>query len=115
MDKTYPCLSGRGRELKHNIRIGFCRFFKIYNGPNISGVSLVQKYHTCLTEPESAAMLEEVYSGCWGFNGILSMSALSCVFLAFNRASIGLGLVNVASTVIVQFGLRALMTLQVLD
>jgi len=65
------------------------------------------------SEQECAQLLEEVYAGCWGFNTILSMSALSCVFLAFNSASVGLGLVNVGATILTQFLLRSVMTLQV--
>jgi hypothetical protein len=68
----------------------------------------------CIPESEAAQLLEEVYAGGWGFNGILSMSALSCVFLAFNAASVSLGLVNVALTAAAQFGLRSIMSIQVI-
>ena len=70
-------------------------------------------YLFTVSERESVALLEEVYEGCWGFNGILAMSSLSCVFLAFNRSSVALGLVNVVLTVLLQFGLRSVMTIQV--
>ena len=66
-----------------------------------------------LPEPESSAILEEIYSGLWGLNTILSMASLSCVFFACNRASISLAIVNVAFTVLSQYGLRCVMTVQV--
>ena len=66
-----------------------------------------------LPEPESSAILEEIYEGLWGLNTILSMASLSCVFFACNRASISLAVVNVAFTVLAQYGLRCIMTVQV--
>lgn len=57
--------------------------------------------------------LPEVYDGLWGFNGIVAMTALSCVYFAFGSMSFLLGLVNVATTICVHFALRANMTVEV--
>jgi len=50
--------------------------------------------------------LEEVYCGVWGFQCILSMASLTCVFFAFNHASFSLGLVNCGATIFTHYGLR---------
>ncbi len=55
----------------------------------------------------------EVYDGVWGYNGVIAMASVSCVFFAFNSMSFLVGLVNLVGTIGVQYGLRANMTLQV--
>ena len=40
--------------------------------------------------------------GIWGYNGLLSMAAVSCVFFPFTSSSFVAGLVNMAATVFVQ-------------
>lgn len=55
--------------------------------------------------PRGNEMILEAYRGLWGFQGILSMTGISCIFFACNGASFGLGLINCLVTVFVQFGL----------
>ena len=43
-----------------------------------------------------------LYLGIWGYNGLLSMAAVSCVFFPLTPSSLGAGLVNMAATVFVQ-------------
>lgn len=57
--------------------------------------------------------VSEVYSGLWGYNALLTMGAISCVFFAFNHQSFLMGLVATAATSVVQFALRVNMTGQV--
>ena len=40
--------------------------------------------------------------GIWGYNGLLSMAAVSCVFFPLTPSSLVAGLVNMAATVFVQ-------------
>ena len=40
--------------------------------------------------------------GLWGYNGLLSMAAVSCVFFPLTPSSLGADLVNMAATVFVQ-------------
>ena len=56
--------------------------------------------------------IQEVYDGVWGYNALLTMAAISCVFFAQNAHSLILGLLATAATSVVQFALRANMTLQ---
>lgn len=56
---------------------------------------------------------QEIYDGVWGYNELLTMSCLSCVFFKFNLKSFVLGTVATAATSVVQFALRKNMTLQV--
>ena len=58
--------------------------------------------------------LEEVYTGIWGYNAILSFCSLTCVFFAFNHMSLLLGMVNVTGTIAIQYGLKTTLALQVL-
>ena len=55
----------------------------------------------------------EAYDGIWGFNGVLAMACMSCVFYAFGPLSFTLGLVDCVAVAIAQYALRANMTLQV--
>ena len=57
--------------------------------------------------------LDEVYNGLWGYSAILSTSAITCVFFAFNKMSVLLGMVNLLGTIGIQYGLRQTMHLQV--
>ena len=43
-----------------------------------------------------------LFPGIWGYNGLLSMAAVSCVFFPLTPASLVAGLVNMAATVFVQ-------------
>lgn len=49
---------------------------------------------------------ETIYSGLWGYNGLLAMAAASCVFFPLTLHSFVAGLVNVAATVFVQRALQ---------
>ncbi len=60
------------------------------------------------------ADFEEIYIGVWGYNGVIAMASVSCVFFAFNSMSFLLGIVNLLGTIGVQYGLRANMVLQVM-
>ena len=57
--------------------------------------------------------LSEVYNGLWGYSPILSTCALTCVFFAFNQMSLLLGIVNLLSTIGVQYALRSTMSIPV--
>ena len=57
--------------------------------------------------------LWEVYDGIWGFNGVLAMGGVSCVFYAFGPMSFLLGIVDCVAVAIAHFALRANMALQV--
>lgn len=59
----------------------------------------------CLTflQPED---FQQVYDGIWGYNSLLSMAAVSCVFFPFTPASLTAGTVNALSTLLVQAALR---------
>ena len=54
-----------------------------------------------------------VYAGIWGYNGVLAMPCISCVFYAFGKMSFLLGLVDTIAVGFAQYALRATMTLQV--
>jgi len=56
--------------------------------------------------------LWEVYDGIWGFNGVLAMGGVSCVFYAFGPMSFLLGIVDCVAVAIAHFALRANMALQ---
>lgn len=56
--------------------------------------------------------LWEVYAGIWGYNGVLAMPCISCVFYAFGKMSFLLGLVDTIAVGFAQYALRATMTLQ---
>ena len=56
---------------------------------------------------------QEIYDGGWGYNELLTMASVSCVFFKFNHKSFILGTVATAATTVVQFALRKNMTLQV--
>ena len=45
---------------------------------------------------------QQVYDGIWGYNSLLSMAAVSCVFFPLTVTSFIAGLANVAATVFVQ-------------
>ena len=52
---------------------------------------------------ENTPLVRLLYSlGIWGYNGLLSMAAVSCVFFPLTPSSLGAGLVNMAATVFVQ-------------
>ena len=53
------------------------------------------------------------YDGIWGYNGVLAMPCISCVFYAFGKVSFLLGLVDTIAVGFAQYALRATMTLQV--
>ena len=53
------------------------------------------------------------YDGIWGYNGVLAMPCISCVFYAFGKVSFLLGLVDTVAVAFAQYALRATMTLQV--
>jgi len=53
------------------------------------------------------ADLQEVYDGVWGYNSLLAMAAVSCVFFPLTPASLVAGAVNTVATVGAQAGLRA--------
>ena len=48
----------------------------------------------------------QVYDGIWGYNGLLSMAAVSCVFFPFSPTSLLAGALNAVATVGVQAALR---------
>jgi len=54
----------------------------------------------------------QVYAGIWGYNGVLAMPCISCVFYAFGKMSFLLGLVDTIAVGFAQYALRATMTLQ---
>jgi len=58
---------------------------------------------TILPEEE----FHQVYSGLWGYNALLSMAAVSCVFFPFSPAAFMAGIVNTFATVGIQAGLKA--------
>ena len=47
-----------------------------------------------------------MYDGIWGYNGLLSMAAVSCVFFPFSPTSLLAGALNAVATVGVQAALR---------
>jgi len=59
-----------------------------------------------------ADSLWEAYDGIWGYNGVLAMPCISCVFYAFGKVSFLLGLVDTVAVAFAQYALRATMTLQ---
>ena len=46
--------------------------------------------------------ISPLFPGIWGYNGLLIMAAVSCVFFPLTPASLVAGLVNMAATVFVQ-------------
>ena len=48
----------------------------------------------------------QVYDGIWGYNSLLSMAAVSCVFFPFSPKSLMAGVLNAVATVGVQAALR---------
>ena len=56
---------------------------------------------------------QEIYDGVWGYNELLTMASLSCVFFKFNHKAFILATVATAATTVAQFALRKNMTLQV--
>jgi len=48
-----------------------------------------------------------IYDGLWGYNALLSMAAVSCVFFPLTPASLVAGTVNTAATVFIQRALAA--------
>ncbi|TRY69135.1 hypothetical protein TCAL_02513 [Tigriopus californicus] len=52
----------------------------------------------------------EVYTGVWGYNALLTMAALSCVFFSFNHMSFLLGVMATLANVVVQCALKRNMT-----
>lgn len=52
----------------------------------------------------------EVYTGVWGYNALLTMAALSCVFFSFNHMSFLLGIMATLANVVVQCALKRNMT-----
>ena len=58
-------------------------------------------------------LLIVAYDGLWGYNGVLAMPCISCVFYAFGKVSFLLGLVDTVAVAFAQYALRATMTLQV--
>ena len=60
-----------------------------------------------------ATDLQEVYDGVWGYNSLLTMAALSCVFYSFNHISFLFAAVGTAATAVAQFALRVNMFEQV--
>lgn len=57
--------------------------------------------------------IPEVYDGIWGYNGVIAMSSVSCVFFAFNHASFTLGLINVFASGLSQVAFRSLLASKV--
>ena len=57
--------------------------------------------------------LWEVYDGIWGFNGVLAMGGVACVFYAFGPMSFLLGVVDCVAVGVAHYALRANMTLKV--
>ena len=47
-----------------------------------------------------------MYDGIWGYNSLLSMAAVSCVFFPFSPKSLMAGVLNAVATVGVQAALR---------
>merc|ERR1711976_1062387 len=45
---------------------------------------------------------QQIYDGIWGYNSLLSMAAVSCVFFPLTVTSFLAGLANVAATVFIQ-------------
>ena len=58
--------------------------------------------------------IHKAYAGIWGYNGVLAMPCISCVFYAFGKVSFLLGLVDTIAVGFAQCALRATMTLQVI-
>ena len=54
-----------------------------------------------------------MYDGVWGYNSLLAMSSVSCVFFAFSGGSFLLSVVNVGATGVAQYAMRTNMTIQV--
>jgi len=51
----------------------------------------------------------QIYDGIWGYNSLLAMAAVSCVFFPFSPASFVAGLINTIGTVAIHAALRASM------
>jgi len=49
---------------------------------------------------------QQVYDGIWGYNSLLSMAAVSCVFFPFSPTSLLAGALNAVATVGIQAALR---------
>ena len=54
-----------------------------------------------------ASEYPQIYDGLWGYNALLSMAAVSCVFFPLSPASLVAGTVNTAATVFIQRALAA--------
>ena len=67
------------------------------------GAALASLLSLAFLEPTE---YETIYSGLWGYNGLLAMAAASCVFFPLTLHSFVTGLVNVAATVFVQRALQ---------
>jgi len=57
---------------------------------------------------------DQVYDGIWGYNSLLSMAAVSCVFYPLTVSSFLAGLVNVVATVFIQKALAVNMSTNLL-
>lgn len=51
----------------------------------------------------------QIYDGVWGYNALLAMSSVACVFFPFSPVSFVAGLVNTLATVCIQAALRITM------
>ena len=56
------------------------------------------------------AQYHQIYQGLWGYNPILSMAAVSCVFLPFSGTSLLAGTVNTVATIFIQKAIIRTMT-----
>jgi urea transporter len=55
----------------------------------------------------------DIYDGIWGYNALLTMAAISCVFYSFNERSALLGVLATIATTVAQFALKKNMVDQV--
>ena len=81
-------------------------------GPSSHSLSfLLATSNRCVSHQNSFEELvknfwTQVYDGIWGYNGLLSMAAVSCVFFPFSPTSLLAGALNAVATVGVQAALR---------
>ena len=56
---------------------------------------------------------EEVYDGVWGFNAVIGMASVSCVFFALGGMSILMALINVGLIGMMQLVFREALVVRV--
>ena len=62
---------------------------------------------------EDAKVLDEVYNGIWGYNAVIGLASVSCVFFAIGGMSFLMALINVGLIGMMQLGFRHALYVQV--